>query len=144
MSNADQMQWYACDPDVLGEQPPPSAGHHLALVGKTLLYAVGGEADLYVLDISTHTRQIASKFSSKRSFSEAFVPIPVNESGPTSTPFGKGTSSSSSSSSSSAASTTSSESLPQVEPEPVTASVPSPRSPAVPAAVPLSPRSFFN
>lgn len=47
------MQWCGCDNDVLGEQPPPSVGHQLALVGKTLLYSVGGDADLYVIDIST-------------------------------------------------------------------------------------------
>lgn len=46
------MQWFGCDKDMLGEQPPPSSGHQLALVGKTLLYSIGGEADLYVLDIS--------------------------------------------------------------------------------------------
>ena len=53
MPPTDEMQWYGCDNDVLGEQPPPSVGHQLALVGKTLLYSVGGDADLYVIDIST-------------------------------------------------------------------------------------------
>ncbi len=48
----DEMRWYGCEESVLGEVPPGSAGHRVALIGKSLLYVVGGDAQLYVLDTS--------------------------------------------------------------------------------------------
>jgi len=50
------MKWYACEEATLheGDAVPPHSGHALTLVGKTLLYAVGGAdtSNVYVLDIS--------------------------------------------------------------------------------------------
>jgi len=72
----DEMQWYECDKDALGEQPPPSVGHHLAAVGKTLLYSVGGDADLYLLDISTASSPWAERGEDPSLGSSALHSIP--------------------------------------------------------------------